>query len=115
VLAEIGADRVPELLVVNKVDRSLDAARFAADHQGSVAVSAKESLGIEALLQAMGDRLRIADRVVELVVPYGRGDVLAAVHREGEVVETRNDEGATVVHVVLDDAGRARFREFAVP
>jgi hypothetical protein len=31
------------------------------------------------------------------------------------VVETRNDEGATVVHVVLDDAGQARFREFAVP
>ncbi len=107
VLEEIGADRVPELLVVNKVDRSPDAKRFAEDHQGSVAVSAKQGLGIEALLQAIGDRLRVADRVVELVVPYGRGDVLAAVHREGEVVETRNDEGATVVHVVLDDAGQA--------
>ncbi len=115
VLEEIGADRVPELLVVNKVDRSPDAARFAEDHQGSVAVSATAGIGMDELLQAIGDRLRVADRVIELVVPYGRGDVLAAVHREGEVVETRNDEGATVVHVVLDDAGQARFREFAVP
>jgi GTPase len=115
VLEEIGADAVPELLVVNKVDRSRDARRFADDHPGSVAVSATEGIGIDELLQAMGDRLRVADRVIELVVPYGRGDVLAAVHREGEVVETRNDEGATVVHVVLDDAGQARFREFAVP
>lgn len=115
VLEEIGAGNVPELLVVNKVDRSPDARRFAEDHPGSVAVSATKGIGIDELLQAIGDRLRVADRVVELVVPYGRGDVLAAVHREGEVVETRNDEGATVVHVVLDDAGQARFREFAAP
>jgi GTP-binding protein HflX len=52
--------------------------------------------------------------VIELVVPYGRGDVLAAVHREGEVVDSREDVGATVVHVVLDEAGRARFKEFAI-
>ena len=115
VLEEIGADRVPELLVVNKVDRDPSAWRFAHDHPGSVAVSAIDGSGIDELLRTMGDRLRVADRVVELVVPFWRGDVLAAVHREGEVVETRNDEGATVVHVVLDDAGQARFSEFAVP
>jgi GTPase len=115
VLEEINADRVPELLVVNKVDRDCAALRFAEDHPGSVAVSATEGSGMDELVRAMGDRLRVADRVVELVVPFWRGDVLAAVHREGEVVETRNDEGATVVHVVLDDAGQARFQEFAVP
>jgi hypothetical protein len=36
------------------------------------------------------------------------------VHREGEVVDSHDDEGATVVHVVLDEAGRGRFKEFAV-
>jgi GTP-binding protein HflX len=63
-------------------------------------------------LRAMGDRLRVADRVVELVVPFDRGDVLAAVHREGEVVGESQGEGATVLRVVLDDAGRARFCDF---
>ncbi len=81
-------------------------------HEGAVVVSARTGDGIEQLLRTMGDRLRVADRVVELVVPFGRGDVLAAVHREGEVVDESHSEGATVVHVVLDDAGRARFREF---
>jgi GTP-binding protein HflX len=114
VLEEIGADRVPELLVFNKIDRASVSARLAQDHPGSVEVSAREGIGMEALLQALGDRLRVADRVVELVVPYGRGDVLAAVHREGEVVDSHDDEGATVVHVVLDEAGRGRFKEFAV-
>jgi GTP-binding protein HflX len=112
VLAEIGADAVPELLVVNKVDRSQAARRVAADHPGAIAVSARTGEGTEALLRALGDRLRAADRVVELLVPFERGDVLAAVHREGEVVDEAHAEGATVVHVVLDDAGRARFSEF---
>jgi len=113
VLDEIDAAGVPELLVVNKADRApRAAARMANAHEGAVVVSALTGDGIEQLLRAMGDRLRVADRVVELVVPFGRGDVLAAVHREGEVVDESHSEGATVVHVVLDDAGRARFREF---
>jgi GTP-binding protein HflX len=112
VLAEIGADLVPELLVVNKIDRSERARRFAGEHPGAVAVSARTAEGLPGLLQSLGDRLRSADRVVELVVPFDRGDVLAAVHREGEVFLESHEEGGTVVHVVLDDAGRARFSEF---
>ena len=60
----------------------------------------------------MADRLRVADRVVELVIPWARGDVLAAVHREGEVVEQSAGDEAARVHVVLDEAGRARFSQY---
>ena len=43
----------------------------------------------------IGDRLRALTTVVELLVPYDRGDVLAAVHREGEVLveEARRADG----------------------
>jgi GTP-binding protein HflX len=60
----------------------------------------------------VGDRLRGADRVVELVVPWARGDVLAAIHREGEVVGQTDGEDGAIVHVVLDEVGKARFAEF---
>ncbi|HXX91937.1 MAG TPA: GTPase HflX [Acidimicrobiales bacterium] len=112
VLMEIGAERVPELLVINKVDRTDEARRVAREHPGSIALSARTGEGLPELLRSIGDRLRAADRVVELVVPFERGDVLAAVHREGEVVDETHEEGGTIVHVVLDDAGRARFAEF---
>jgi GTP-binding protein HflX len=113
VLDEIDAGGVPELLVINKADRApVAAARLANAHEDAVVVSALTGDGIDTLVRAVGDRLRVDDRVVELVVPFERGDVLAAVHREGEVVDEAHSEGATVVHVVLDDAGRARFREF---
>ena len=44
-------------------------------------------------LRTLADRLRSITTVVELLIPFDRGDVLAAVHREGEVVSTT--EGPT--------------------
>jgi GTP-binding protein HflX len=115
VLAEIGAGGVPDLLAFNKADMAPDeAARLAERHPGSVVLSALSGEGLDRLLQATGDRLRALTSVVELLVPYPRGDVVAAVHREGEVIlEAHEDEG-TRLRARFDEAGRARFREFVV-
>jgi GTP-binding protein HflX len=130
VLAEIGADGLPELLVVNKADAIVaqdragadgdgvvrgageEARRLMAAHEGSVMVSARTGQGMDGLLVAMGDRLRVGDRVVELDIPWARGDVLAAVHREGEIVGEVAGEESTRIQVVLDDVGKSRFAEF---
>ena len=114
VLDDIDAGDVPELLAINKADRApAEATRLGVAHPGSVVLSAATGQGVTEFLRAMGEELRRADRVTELVVPFERGDVLAALHREGEVVEESHGEGATKVRVVLDEAARARFREFA--
>ncbi len=113
VLDEIDAGGVPELLVVNKADRAARARRVAENcTRARWWPRRSPAPASTTCCRPSGDQLRVADRVVELVVPFERGDVLAAVHREGEVVDESHSEGATVVHVVLDDAGRARFREF---
>ena len=114
VLGQIGAADVPELLVFNKADRSVEATALAAKYPGAAAVSAATGQGIDVLVRAMADRLRTADRTVELVIPWARGDVLAAVHREGEVVDQQDGEHEARVHVMLDEAGRARSRDFVV-
>ncbi len=119
VLGEIGAAGLPELLVVNKVDVVDDASgagrmveRLLAAYPGAVAVSARTGEGIDGLKVAVGDRLRAGDRVVELEIPWTRGDVLAAVHREGEIVGEEAGELSTRIAVVLDDVGRVRFADF---
>jgi GTP-binding protein HflX len=115
VLAEIGADHVPELLAFNKADVTREAKRLAERYAGSVIISATTGEGIDVLLEAIGDRLRAISLVVELVIPYERGDVLAAVHREGEVLVESHDDSAARLRVRVDEAGAARFREFARP
>ncbi len=114
VLREIGADDVPELIVFNKADLADldDARRLVQSHPGSVLLSAETGEGLERLLTAIGDRLREMTHVVELVVPYDRGDVVAAVHRHGEVVSECHDPDATRMWARIRPEDLGRFREF---
>jgi GTP-binding protein HflX len=115
VLAEIGAGDVPTLLAFNKTDLAPEeAARLAKSHPGSVALSAATGDGVRDLVVAVGDRLRALASVVELAVPYDRGDVLAAVHREGEVVSEAAEGDVMRVRARLDAAAADRFSEFVV-
>jgi GTP-binding protein HflX len=115
VLKEIGAGDVPELLVFNKADMAPEAAEQMVQlHQGSVAISAVSGEGIEKLLQTIGDRMRSITAVVELLVPYDRGDIVAAVHREGEVVSTANEDDGMRIRARLADASAGRLSEFVV-
>jgi GTP-binding protein HflX len=119
VLAEIGAASVPDLLAFNKTDLvpNADAAsirRRLAAHPGSVAFSARTGEGVAELLRTMADRLRALTSVVELHVPFDRGDILASVHREGEVLVEQADADGIRLRARLDEAATTRLREFVV-
>jgi GTP-binding protein HflX len=116
VLVEINADQVPELLVFNKADlpgsRAKDLAKL---YEGSVWVSAATGENLDVFISAIGDRLRSRDRVLTLQLPLDRGDLLAAAHREGDVLDTSVSDDGVLIHVVLDAVGAARFSEWRVP
>ncbi len=114
VLAEIGAQELPQVLVFNKIDAAPDGATLAARHPGSVAISAATGEGVDVLLATLGDRIRAMTTLVELVVPFGRGDVMAAVHREGQVIEESPTEGGMRYRARLEPASAARLGEFVV-
>ena len=113
VLREIEAGDRPELLVINKLDRA-DASqvRELCEGESAIAVSARTGEGVEKLLDAIADRLRELAAVVELVVPYERGDVLAALHRDGEVLIEVHAEIGTRVRARIDEVDLGRYREF---
>lgn len=115
VLAEIGAGDVPEVLAFNKAEVAPgEADRLQHRHEGSVALSAATGEGIDGLLAVIGDRLRSLTSVIDLLVPFDRGDVLAAVHREGEVLHEEAGEGGMHVRGRFDDAAVGQFGEFVV-
>ena len=112
VLEEIGAGQVPELLAFNKTDIAPEVKRLVDRYPGSVTLSAVTGEGVDGLLTALADRLRALAEVVELVVPYDRGDIVAAVHREGEVLVEAHEAEATRLRARFNRAGANRFREF---
>jgi GTPase len=116
VLAEIGADQVPEFIVFNKADLLDDwGASLVEDHQGAVAVSALRNEGLEVMMRRLADRMRAITQVTELMVPYDRGDILASIHREGEVVMSELEDGGMRIRARLSGASEGRLREFVVP
>jgi GTP-binding protein HflX len=114
VLDEIGAGDVPELLAVNKIDDApygvID--DLMAAHDGAVAISARTGEGIDKLTDAIAARLRALSPIYELLVPYDRGDVLAALHRDGEVLVEVHDDAGTRVRARLPEAVASRVDEF---
>lgn len=116
VLREIGAADLPELLVVNKLDVAGPDAidDLLGGDPGAVAVSAATGEGVDKLREGLADRLRALDRIVELAVPYERGDVMAALHRAGEVLVEVHGDRETRVRARIPDAGVSRFAEFVV-
>jgi GTP-binding protein HflX len=88
VLAEIGAGNLPELVVINKADIAdpLQLAALRRREPDALIVSAHTGEGIEELLARLDARLPRPEIEVDVVVPYDRGDLVAAAHAEGEVL-----------------------------
>jgi GTP-binding protein HflX len=114
ILEQIGAAAVPELRVFNKADLTPEAVRLSANTPGSLAISAATGEGIPALLETISDRTRSSSVVLDLLVPFGRGDVMADAHRAGSVLEERPSEAGMLLTTRLDERDRGRFAEYVV-
>jgi GTP-binding protein HflX len=93
VLQELDLHRRPTLLVYNKIDRLTHDEEAALRERvealapwPAVFVSAHQPASLEALTAALLERLRSRLSTVRVSVPARAGDVLAALHREGEVM-----------------------------
>jgi GTPase len=86
-----------ELIVVNKTDAmdQLALARLRHLLPGAVFVSAHSGLGIEELRERVAELLPRPEVQVDVLVPYARGELVARVHRDGEVLSERHTEHGT--------------------
>jgi GTP-binding protein HflX len=121
VLNEIGAGAVPQVLVLNKVDRlapgDSDAGallrRLTGDVAGvtrAVSISALTGEGIPDLLTVMDEVLPV-DPVVRttLEVEAGDGATLAMLHEFGRVLSTQYEGTRALVDVELPESIARRF------
>ncbi len=97
VLAGVGADAVPEIVVLNKADAADRdvVARMLRREKSAVVVSARTGAGVEELRQKVAAALPRPRVELHVLVPYERGDLVNRVHAGGEVVETEHLEHGT--------------------
>ena len=107
VLAEIGADQIPQVLVYNKIDRLEIAPRVDRDADGraiSIWISAAKREGLDLLQTTIAERIaRVARRAV-LRMPASAGAIRSRLYAAGAVRhETSGDDGALEITVELPD------------
>ncbi|MBB5959951.1 GTP-binding protein HflX [Saccharothrix tamanrassetensis] len=97
-ISERRDDPMPlELLVVNKIDAvgELGMARLRHLFPTAVFVSARTGEGITELRERIATLIPHPEVVVDALVPYARGEIVARVYREGEILKERHTEEGT--------------------
>jgi GTPase len=110
VLDDIGAGEMHRVLVLNKADVADRDTLVGLRRQwgNAVVVSAVTGEGTDDLRERIAAELPLHRRVVEALVPYDRSELVAAAHRDGEVLkEEHRPEGTYLVANVGRDAGLA--------
>ena len=92
VLAEIGAGEKPAIMVFNKMDCVAGGgsiSQLKEKFPRAVEISAKTGEGIPHLLEEIGTQLRPKREFLELQIPHERAEVIARLHKIGQVIERR--------------------------
>jgi GTP-binding protein HflX len=104
VVGEVGGAGVPELVVLNKADKTPPEmlARLREAEPGAIAVSARTGAGVEELLARIERELPRPDTQVEVLIPYAEGHLVARVHAHGEVLAESHEETGTRLKAHVD-------------
>ncbi|HYO34243.1 MAG TPA: GTPase HflX [Nocardioidaceae bacterium] len=115
VLAEIGADTVAELVVINKADVAdpLVVARLLAREPHAVVVSARTGAGIDDVMAAIENDLPRPSVDVDALVPYSRGDLISKVHEHGEIMSIDHLAGGTHLKAKVNPGLAGELAEYA--
>ena len=118
VLDELELTQRPQLLVFNKIDRLThgeegglrDRVR-ATDRTPAVFLSAHRPDSLHKVRDAMKARLRAGLQHLVISVPAGDGETVAALHREGEVVDVRSIGSRVEVEARIPESLRGRLEQ----
>ncbi|MCL2471943.1 MAG: GTPase HflX [Propionibacteriaceae bacterium] len=117
VLTGIEADKIPELIVLNKIDLVDEMARvgFRNRFQSAILVSTRTGEGMDLVAERIDQGLPELMDQVTVLLPYDRGDLIGRIHRQGRVESVEHTGEGTVVVARVDPALHGVLNPFVVP
>lgn len=116
ILAEIGADQIRQVMVLNKCDL-LDEGQLRqrlCAHPDAVQVSAVEGTGMAGLLYAVSTTASEGDVSMTVLVPYEKGLLLKMVHERCQVMRERYVQGGLLATVKASERMSATLAPYEV-
>ena len=104
VIKDIGAEKIPEIIAINKADIA-DAETMALvlrQEPDAYPISVHTGSGIAELLRAIESSLPRPRVEVRALLPYGRGDLVNQIHEYGEILSEEYEGEGTRIHALVD-------------
>jgi GTP-binding protein HflX len=116
VLTEMGADRKPIIIAINKIDKSTGQSVFIRgyDKNNTIGISALKGINLDKLLKTICDVLPSTRRHAQLFIPYNDGQVLDEIHQNGLIYEVEYKDNGVKVKGSIDNAILRKFEEYVV-
>ena len=116
-LADIDADEISVIPVLNKIDRLSDpgqAQQSLESFPGSVAISALRGDGINDLLETIQNKLFESFETITVELPYSEGGLISLFHEEGQVDHIENQYEGVFIQGRMPIRYLTRYKKFIV-
>jgi GTP-binding protein HflX len=106
VIREIGGAEIMEIVAVNKADTASPESLMEILRREShaYAISARTGYGIANLVKAIETALPKPKVEIKTVIPFSRGDLVSAVHEQGEIISEEFLPEGTKIHALVGGA-----------
>lgn len=114
-LLEIGAGEIPIITAYNKLDlltqEELEHVRGNLENQ-ALLISAKDGIGISALLDTIGRELFATYAELDVLLPYDQGQLVSLFHEKGHVQKLEHTENGVHISGFIPKELQAQFTPF---
>jgi len=106
VINEIGGGEIMEIIAINKADVSAPEVlmNLLSNESNAYAISARTGYGIDTLVKAIEAALPKPKVEINAVIPFSRGDLVSAVHEQGEIISEEYLPEGTKIHAMVGGA-----------
>ena len=106
VINEIGGGEIMEIIAVNKADVASPEVlmEILRKESNAYAISARTGYGIENLIRAVEAALPKPKVEIKAIIPFSRGDLVSAVHEQGEIISEEYLPEGTKLHAMVGGA-----------
>jgi len=106
VINEIGGGEIMEIIAINKADVSAPEVlmNLLRNESNAYAISARTGYGIDTLVKEIEAALPKPKVEINAVIPFSRGDLVSAVHEQGEIISEEYLPEGTKIHAMVGGA-----------
>ena len=106
VINEIGGGEIMEIIAINKADVSAPEVlmNLLRNESNAYAISARTGYGVDTLVKAIEVALPKPKVEINAVIPFSRGDLVSAVHEQGEIISEEYLPEGTKIHAMVGGA-----------